>query len=634
MEQQLKVLPVYQDSPQFSDGGSVLAVISEWVRRGVKAAMCVFNEGRSAVFFGQEGQLYELGKTVQGTHLPSPREVMYNKEPWRLPEAVDLSAVSILWTDSGVLVLDSGMRLHTLTKTGPMTHVLPSRHVAQVACSAYHCLVLTSAGEVYSCGNNLHGQLGLGHTTAARDFTPIDTSAEGLSTRFATWVAVGAQHSAVLFEQSSSMTFGSNAHFQLGHSEEKSEPHPSPALLEQPSGEQFVRAACGANHTLFLTITGKLYGCGSGYHRQLGRLGTNDCTLTELPFHPPKGTLVADVFCDPHQDASAVLTSGDQIHICGQVGDLFNVCGDIEDFTFYKADAVVLGTHVLCMKPPSSVVCIPGFNDPEICDVELVPVFQESELENEERSAEELVQELPPESLRRLVLSALQEGGSLSPRQLVWEHRQAAECVGETAEASGAEGPVASSVFVGYDCIKARSPYLWRLLQSPCQANAVQAEGRKYSVRVQKYSYKALYAYGHYLHYDVVDSEPLVAIELLELAREYMDEGLQERCRRAARQCVTPQNLAACLRGCIEHGHLPLGVDLVKLRLCAENCRDVLRVAERGPTDDPQAEYIREIAMAFAATNPEVLLGSRGAAPVDDRLKGRLLTRLAAAGRF
>ncbi|CAE6970887.1 unnamed protein product [Symbiodinium natans] len=66
------------------------------------------------------------------------------------------------------------------------------------------------------------------------------------------------------------------------------------------------------------------------------------------------------------------------------------------------------------------------------------------------------------------------------------------------------EGPT-YSVHVGLDTIKVRSQYLARLLESPCKGNVTRHEDGRYTVRIHKYSYEALLAYGQYLHEDRVD---------------------------------------------------------------------------------------------------------------------------------
>jgi len=626
IEQQLSALPVFQASPKFIDGTFLLGTITEWMRRGVKSALCVFCEGRSAIFFGPEGQLFEIGKTWQGEELSSPREVMYGRQAWRLPQALDLSSVTLSCTDNCVFILDSQMQLHAICKESPMSRILPNRHVAQVACSAQHALVLTSSGEVYSCGSNADGQLGLGHDSPTAELSPVDIWVQGRAS-FGTWVAVGARHSVVLCEQESIMTFGSNSHCQLGHNEDTSQPHPVPGLVPPDIGGPFVRAACGAEHSLFLTSTGELYGCGSGACWQLGSIGTDDLTLTKLPFELKAGARVVDVYCHPHEDASVLLTDSEQFYACGRVGELFGISGLVEDFLLYKADAVLLGPHLLCTKLQCNRVCIPGFDDPEFCDVELVSTKQEPECTNPTWLEEDILHKLPPEALRKLLRSALQEGSAKSPKETLLE-----QLLGlAEPEVCTSQAPGTRAAFLGYDCIKMRSPYLWQLLQNPCQCD-LHTEGRSCTLRVQKYSSKAWRAYGHYLHHDFLDAEPEVAIELLELARESQDDALAEQCRRAARRKVGVQDLAACLRGCIEQGHLSLGADLVKLRLCQENCCDVLRVAERGPEDKPGAEYIRDLAMAFAAKRPEAVLESKAFAAVEDRIRGRMLCRLGALG--
>ena len=67
--------------------------------------------------------------------------------------------------------------------------------MAQLACGSQHCLVLTAEGELYACGNNSHGELGVGDTAARPSPTRLDSLPSHM--RFCA-VSAGGSHSLTL----------------------------------------------------------------------------------------------------------------------------------------------------------------------------------------------------------------------------------------------------------------------------------------------------------------------------------------------------------------------------------------------------------------------------------------------------
>ncbi|CAE7245590.1 unnamed protein product, partial [Symbiodinium microadriaticum] len=131
-----------------------------------------------------------------------------------------------------------------------------------------------------------------------------------------------------------------------------------------PGSARCVRLACGAKHTLFLTATGQLYGCGQNAQRQLSSAVSGCVTTTELPFSHENG-LPVDIFCHPSLNVSVVLTKENRFFICGEAGSLFHTAGLIEHFLPYDRDAIMIENRIVCMKHSTGQVYIPGFNDPK-----------------------------------------------------------------------------------------------------------------------------------------------------------------------------------------------------------------------------------------------------------------------------
>ena len=82
--------------------------------------------------------------------------------------------------------------------------------VVQISSGLHHTLLLTSLGDVYAFGSNVHGQLG------QRDLVPRGSPARVALPVRASAVAAGGAHSAVLAESGEVFTFGCHTKGQLG----------------------------------------------------------------------------------------------------------------------------------------------------------------------------------------------------------------------------------------------------------------------------------------------------------------------------------------------------------------------------------------------------------------------------------
>jgi RCR-type E3 ubiquitin transferase len=85
----------------------------------------------------------------------------------------------------------------------PPGPILLKEEVVQIACGLHHTVMLTKNGEVYTCGSNLYGQLGLGNTTLHRGIVKLQVP-------LARQIAAGSQHTVILTKSGEVYTLGSN----------------------------------------------------------------------------------------------------------------------------------------------------------------------------------------------------------------------------------------------------------------------------------------------------------------------------------------------------------------------------------------------------------------------------------------
>lgn len=145
--------------------------------------------------------------------------------------------------------------------------------IVDVAIGGEHTLLLDESGNVYGCGSNAVGQLGLGTTSKASVPTMID----GL----ASITSVSAGHSHSLFKSDSGIYFtGSNEFGQLCK-ETNGENIFTPESLDIPGIESSIGFEAIRSSSYILYSDGSVNGCGNNEFGQLGD-GTNSNQVLSL----------------------------------------------------------------------------------------------------------------------------------------------------------------------------------------------------------------------------------------------------------------------------------------------------------------------------------------------------------------
>ncbi|XP_028923070.1 E3 ISG15--protein ligase HERC5-like [Ornithorhynchus anatinus] len=131
--------------------------------------------------------------------------------------------------------------------------------LARMEAGGAHSLALSATGAVFAWGRNDRGQLGLGHAQDVRRPTPVTA----LEKQTIVSVSCGEEHTAVLTQDGLVLTFGAGTHGQLGHNSTRSQPRPR--LVAELFGSRAAQIACGRSHTLIhVPATGRVYSCGRG----------------------------------------------------------------------------------------------------------------------------------------------------------------------------------------------------------------------------------------------------------------------------------------------------------------------------------------------------------------------------------
>jgi E3 ubiquitin-protein ligase HERC4 len=134
--------------------------------------------------------------------------------------------------------------------------------VLSVGCGWEHTVIATANGEVYACGSNDHGQLGL--LTGRKRFERVGS----LETKCVKQVSCGQRHTAALSE-GEVFTLGANSECQLGRKTDEDSTN-VPRLVKGSWQYPVVQVTCGDKHTLILTADCQVFGWGSNSYHQVG----------------------------------------------------------------------------------------------------------------------------------------------------------------------------------------------------------------------------------------------------------------------------------------------------------------------------------------------------------------------------
>ncbi|KAI8049434.1 regulator of chromosome condensation 1/beta-lactamase-inhibitor protein II [Gilbertella persicaria] len=151
-------------------------------------------------------------------------------------------------------------------------YALPrDQRITHVATGWGHSLFGTESNQVYAFGLNQSGQLG----TLGVGSQVLANEQEKLK-----FLACGREHSHIVTESSDESTqlysFGNNMYGQLGLGKNKNT-HPGKLIAEQIprlvpfKGDKVDHIQCGLDHTIFSTIDGSIYGMGWSADGQLGQ---------------------------------------------------------------------------------------------------------------------------------------------------------------------------------------------------------------------------------------------------------------------------------------------------------------------------------------------------------------------------
>ena len=208
-------------------------------------------------------------------------------------------------------------------------HSLIRYRARQVAAGESHSLVLMESGQVFSFGKNTCGQCGV----MGQEEVENPTLIQGLAEQVIVSINTNSDHSFAISNTGQVWAFGNNASGQLGlgFGENVVFLPTAVSFLDTQPQPRIVQCSSGERHSLFLSVRGQVYGCGSNGQFQLGQVNATTgnpqirAALTPIPIHmsylrcAAVETMAVQVAA--FDDISSVVTSQGQLFLFGQSQD-------------------------------------------------------------------------------------------------------------------------------------------------------------------------------------------------------------------------------------------------------------------------------------------------------------------------
>ena len=161
-----------------------------------------------------------------------------------------------------------GTQIETLRK---VTVGDGSVKIRAVAAGQYHTILIDENGGVWTAGYNSDGQLGRGENVNSGTPNTVFKKAEGLDNVKIVGASGGTAHTVLLDESGNVWTAGNNLHGQLGRQTAKNMDSKFEKVADGISGVKITAIAAGSRYTVLLDESGNVWTAGSNGYGELGR---------------------------------------------------------------------------------------------------------------------------------------------------------------------------------------------------------------------------------------------------------------------------------------------------------------------------------------------------------------------------
>ena len=208
-----------------------------------------------------------------------------------------------------------GTQIETLRK---VTVGDGSVKIRAVAAGQYHTILIDENGGVWTAGYNSDGQLGRSENVNSGTPNTVFKKAEGLDNVKIVGASGGTAHTVLLDESGNVWTAGNNLHGQLGRQTAKNVNPKFEKVADGISGVKITAIAAGSNHSVMLDENGNVWTTGSNLYGELGR-ETNDNPDSLLGKADLQGATAARFIAAGNSTTIVIDTDGN-VRTCGTNG--------------------------------------------------------------------------------------------------------------------------------------------------------------------------------------------------------------------------------------------------------------------------------------------------------------------------
>jgi alpha-tubulin suppressor-like RCC1 family protein len=270
------ILPLPVSTNDQLAGLKVVALASGW-----KHSAAVTDDGR-AFFWGQSiiGTIsdgifinYPLPTVVDSSGILAGKVLERVTVGRDFTLALDSLGLVYSWGVNGSGQLGDGTVNPARSPVAVKTNgILAGQSVVAMAAGGYHCLVVTSGGQVAGWGDDTVSQLGDGGGFGSQRYSPVWTSTNGvLAGVRVKSVAAGEYHSLALSSLGLVYSWGRNLSGQLGTGNNLNQNYPVAVDVRGVlSNKVIVSISSGLSHSVALSADGELFAWGDNQYGQLG----------------------------------------------------------------------------------------------------------------------------------------------------------------------------------------------------------------------------------------------------------------------------------------------------------------------------------------------------------------------------
>ncbi|CAI2384300.1 unnamed protein product [Moneuplotes crassus] len=280
----------------------------------------------------KEYNTYMLGDNREG-RCGTDQDSQFMKHPTKLKipfkdiklgyhhsSGISMEGIAYTWGSSSSGQLGQG---EVINQRVPSLLALPLKKIkiSGISCGWQHTLAVTASGYLYSWGQNINGQLGLGDFKDRNVPTLVEKSLSNPVDK----VSAGHSHSAMIDNNSQLYTWGANPDSRLCKKTTyyklsmKSKDVNKPARYKALENTRIVDVSCGHDHTLFCDDKGVVYASGDSSKGQLG----------DPYYHPEKAELpyFAHYFLANDEDRCIKVKAGDGFSVFLSLNGSVYTCG-------------------------------------------------------------------------------------------------------------------------------------------------------------------------------------------------------------------------------------------------------------------------------------------------------------------